>query len=255
MLDGYYQRPTPPLVLGAVAQADATTDTPTQSGIRNLPQPVILAATSAEQNYAALFAATVWQAITEAGGPRPLTRAHAHLPRVFDPAWLARLSTPTRDVIPEGLSVTLGGAEFERYPDQAAMLAAYRQRPRTWVFENSHHAIPWLSLAAAYLGKLSASRIEVVAAVFDSRPHEQAPDAHTDEWYSVVVQFDGAKNWTIGTGPHAQQLTTEPGDVLLIPEALAHATTTPADPGYSRHVAFTLCRHTIHTTATPAQAR
>jgi hypothetical protein len=219
----------------------------TASDTPNLPQPVILAATSIEQTHAALFTASVWQAITQSGGPRPSTQAHAHLPRMFDPAWLTRLSTPTREVTPEGLSVTLGGGGFERYPDQTAMLAAYQQRPRTWVFENTHHAIPWISLTAAYLGKLSASRLEVVAAVFDSRPYEQAPGAHTDEWYSVIVQFDGAKNWTIGTGPHTQHLTTEPGDVLLIPEALAHATTTPDNPGHSRHLTFALCKtHDLH---------
>ena len=215
----------------------------------NPPQPVILPATSNEQNHAALFTASVWQAITQAGGPRPSTPAHTHVRGLFDPAWLARLTTPTREVIPEGLSVTLGGGGFERYPDHAAMLAAYMHRPRTWIFERTHHAIPWISLAAAYLGRLSASPLEVLATVFDSRPHEHAPGPHTDQWYSVIVQFDGAKHWTIGTGPEHQQLTTEPGDLLLIPEGLAHATTTPLTPGYSRHLTIGLCRHTQYARA------
>lgn len=215
----------------------------------NPPQPVILPATSNEQNHAALFTASVWQAITEAGGPRPSTPAHTHIRRMFDPAWLARLTTPTREVIPEGLSVTLGGGGFERYPDHAAMLAAYMHRPRTWIFERTHHAIPWISLATAYLSRLSASPLEVLAAMFDSRPHEHAPGVHTDQWYSVIVQFDGAKHWTIGTGPEQQLLTTEPGDLLLIPEGLAHATTTPLNPGYSRHLTIGLCRHTQYARA------
>lgn len=66
-------------------------------------------------------------------------------------------------------------------------------------------------------------------------------------WYSAIVHLTGAKDWTLGhgvmddTGP-TRTLTTTAGDILLIPQGLAHDVSTPADPGHSRHLQFTLCR-------------
>jgi len=134
--------------------------------------------------------------------------------RLSDPEWLAGLRLPTREEIPEGQGVALADGKFTR-PDRAALAAQYRARPRTWIFERASHTVPWLSLTAADLGTLSESRLEVLAAVFGSRAADHAP-----------------------------------GDVLLIPENLAHATATPADPGHSRHLAIGLCRHTEYTKAT-----
>jgi hypothetical protein len=137
--------------------------------------------------------------------------------RLSDPEWLAGLRLPTREEIPEGQGVALADGKFTR-PDRAALAAQYRARPRTWIFERASHTVPWLSLTAADLGTLSESRLEVLAAVFGSRAADHAP-----------------------------------GDVLLIPENLAYATATPADPGHSRHLAIGLCRHTEYTKATPNQ--
>lgn len=209
-------------------------------------QPVVLPATSDEQRHAATFTATLWQYINQAGGPRPGHRHAVILRHRIPLEWLAELALPTRSEIPEGQSVTLGFSAPARYTDRAELTGAYRENPRTWVFENAHHNIAWLSLAASYLARLSGSKLEVLAAVFDSLAQDEAPGAHTDEWFSVIVQMDGAKTWTINPGDSQQQLTTHAGDVLLLPEGLVHATATPDEPGHSRHIQFSLCRHTIY---------
>lgn len=215
-------------------------------------QPVVVPATSEEQTQAALFTASLWQHITRAGGPRP-TRPECTLVRgAFTAEWLADLTLPSREHIPEGQNVTLANGGFVRYDDRNTLADAYQQEPRTWIFERAHHVIPWLNLAAQYLGKLSSSPLEVLAAVFDSRHQDDAPHAHTDEWYSAIVQVAGAKTWTAA---NAQRLTTEPGDVLLIPEGVVHAAATPPEPGASRHIVFGLCRHTAHTRINPEQLK
>jgi hypothetical protein len=209
----------------------------------------------AAQLIAALVTAALWEVIGQAGGPRVNSGTHTLARRVFDPEWLAALALPSRENIPEHQLVTLADGTFTRYPDTASMLADYERVPRTWIFERAQRVIPWLDLTTDYLGRLSASPLEVLAAVFDSRTGEKAPMLHCDEWHSVIVQFDGAKQWTIGAGPAQQQLTTEPGDVLLLPEGLAHAASTPDDPGYSRHVTLGVCRHTEYTRAETAAVR
>ncbi|MBR7824937.1 AraC family ligand binding domain-containing protein [Actinospica sp. MGRD01-02] len=216
-------------------------------------QPVTLEATDEEQSRAATFTASLWEYIRRAGGPRPDHQRAAIYRRVFKPEYLADLPLPTRSEIPDGQMVTLSFSTAARYTDRAELIEAYNAQPRTWVFERAHHTMAWLNHAAAYLARLSGSKLEVLAAVFDSRPQDETPGAHTDEWYSVIVQMDGAKTWTINPGADQQQYTTQAGDVLLIPEGVVHATATPGEPGHSRHIQFTLCRHTIYTTAAPSE--
>jgi ribosomal protein L16 Arg81 hydroxylase len=86
--------------------------------------------------------------------------------------------------------------------------------------------------------------------VFASRCGDETFGAHHDAWYGAVVQIAGVKDWQIGTGlldpagTPARHVRTQAGDILLIPKYLAHIVTTPADPGYSVHLAFAICRDT-----------
>jgi hypothetical protein len=57
-----------------------------------------------------------------------------------------------------------------------------------------------------------------------------------------------AKDWQIGEGlldaaaPPAMDITVRAGDILLVPKSLPHLVTTPADPGWSVHLAFAIDR-------------
>ena len=203
--------------------------------------------TDEDRSRAAQFNAHLWEYIIRAGGPRPATQAHHHFPAAFPVRWLAILDLPSRTSIPKGQAVTLTGPGFTRYPDHSAMLADYQANPRTWVFERVNWSIPWLNYAARYLTEMTASRYDVLAAVYDSRATDRPSDPHIDAWYSAIIQIDGAKQWILG--PDRQQVTTLPGDILCIPEGLAHAVGTPDDPGHSRHLVFDLAIHTLVTTA------
>ena len=200
-----------------------------------------LITTNAERIRGTLVAAALWRRITQTGGPRPAHHTHSHFPRALAPAEVATLDVPSRTHIPEGQSVTLAGRGFERYGDHTATLAAYRQLPRTWIFERANETVAWINTTAAHLTALSQGPHPVIAAVYDSHAADQPSAPHYDTWYSAIIQIHGAKQWSIG--PNGHQITTQPGDILLIPEGLAHAVTTPTDPGHSTHLVFDIGIH------------
>lgn len=218
--------------------APATADTLTRPG-----RPP-LACTDHDRTQGTLFIAALWPCILAAGGPRPAHLAHHHFPNTYHPRELATLELPSRTHIPNGQRVTLAAEGFDRYPDHTATRDAYAEDPRTWIFEEADAHIPWLNAAAAHLTALTQGPHEVIAAVYDSITTDRPSSPHWDAWYSAIVQFDGAKQWSIG--PDAHQVTTRPGDVLLIPEGLTHAVTTPTEPGHSRHLVFDIGIHLLH---------
>lgn len=199
-------------------------------------EPVPLTISDTDHIRSVLISAAIWRRITRAGGLQPDQPTHTHFPNVFTTEQLRALNLPTRERFPEGQRVTLAGRGFHRYRDHAATLTAYHADPRTWIFEQADRHIAWLAAVTRYLTTLSHSPCNVIAAVYDSVTTDRPSAYHWDAWYSAIVQFDGAKQWSIG--PDAKQVTTRPGDVLLIPEGLAHAVTTPTDPGHSRHLVF-----------------
>lgn len=193
---------------------------------------------------AAAFTGTLWAAITTAGGPRPAAGTAArHFPAAYGRRWLASLPLPEPGSC--GLPVTLlaDSDEFGRFAsDQDAALASQAQ-PRTRVYADIgwHHRDAWYALAAGHLTRLAASTLPCACSVFASQAGDESLGLHHDSWYGAVVQVSGAKSWAIGNPP-AWQVTTTPGDILLIPKYLHHAVTTPADPGHSVHLAFSLDR-------------
>lgn len=205
--------------------------------------PVRLPASDADQGRAAAFTAALWACITQVGGPRPDHGAHKVFPGAFTADWLCELELPTREHARDGQAVALAGDGFARHGDRTRLPADYQAAPRTWVFERADWSVPWLNLAASYLTKLSASRFPVNAAVYDSHAADQPSAVHRDQWYSAVVHIEGAKAWRIGADEC--RVTTRPGDVLLLPEGLVHAVSTPVDPGYSRHLVYNLAMHTV----------
>jgi hypothetical protein len=78
--------------------------------------------------------------------------------------------------------------------------------------------------------------------------------AHRDAWLGVIVQALGAKTWEAGDGApggpggDVRRAVMLPGDVLVVPANTLHLVTTPADPGWSVHLAFAVRRDL---TATP----
>jgi hypothetical protein len=201
---------------------------------------------------AARFAGVLWAAVRGAGGPRPAGRLHRHFAGAFDPAWLESLPLPDAAAPPPGQPVALLDArheQFERPRGAAALQVAYAARPRTRVAEDIAYGQPgtWYALAAWHLSRLAGSSLHVTCSVFTSRYGDETFGAHRDTWYGVVVQMDGAKDWLIGegllggSGP-VQPVRTQAGDILLIPKALPHVVSTPADPGHSIHLAFAVDR-------------
>jgi hypothetical protein len=208
---------------------------------------------SPAENDAARFTGTLWAAIRAAGGPHAPGDTHRHYRGAYDPAWLASLPLPDAVSRPPAQQVALlddRHAEFERHTDPAALAAAYASQPRTQVMEDISAAGPgtWYQLAALHLTRLSRSDPHVTCSVFTSRHGNQTFGAHKDTWYGAAVQVAGVKDWTIGNGlldrvaGTAREVTTRPGDILLLPKCLAHIVATPASPGHSVHLAFAICR-------------
>ncbi len=201
---------------------------------------------------AAEFTGPLWAAICAAGGLRPATRKCRHFPRAYDASWLAALPLPIGEDRLAGQPVALLDErdDFDRHLDGRALSEAYAGRPRTQVYEsiNRDSEGTWYSLAARHLGRLAHCELQVVCSVFASRYGDESLGGHWDAWYGAIVQMRGAKVWQIGerllrdTGQATQEVTTEAGDILLLPKGLPHAVQTPADPGHSVHLAFAIDR-------------
>jgi hypothetical protein len=180
---------------------------------------------------AAEFTGTLWAAIDTAGGPRrPATAGHRHLPGAYDSGWLAALPLPIEENRPQNL--------------------IYATHPCTQVYEdigcNTQHA--WYALVAQHLGRLAGCEFDVVCSIFESGFSDEVLYAHEDKWFGAIVQMSGAKQWGIGaalpasvTSP-ACELTTEAGDILLLPKGLLHVADTPKEPGHSVHLSFAIHR-------------
>ncbi|HEU5427787.1 MAG TPA: cupin domain-containing protein [Actinocrinis sp.] len=204
--------------------------------------------TRTPQALAATFTGILWAAIRASDGPRPSEPRYHHIPAAYHPDWLAALPLPTLDSGPPTQQVALiRPGEYDRYLNGDALKQAHEARPRSRSFENVQRSCNWLSLVSQHLQRLSASELEVLVSLYESDHGDENLGPHWDVWYSAIVHLTGAKVWTLGhgvmdgTGP-TRTLTTTAGDILLIPQGLAHDVSTPADPGHSRHLQFTLCR-------------
>jgi hypothetical protein len=205
---------------------------------------------NAAEDQAATLTGVLWEAVCFSGGLS--TRTHRHFPAALDPAWLAALPLSPRAQLPPGQPVTLidsTNRDFERHIDTATLRAACEHRPRTRVYEDIGHGDDgWAGLTVSHLTRLSDSALPVLCSVYESWHGDQSLGAHRDTWFGAVIQVSGTKDWQIGEGlldaaaPPAAAVTTAAGDVLLMPKSLPHLVTTPADPGWSVHLAFALDR-------------
>jgi Cupin superfamily protein len=197
------------------------------------------------ERHAAEVTGTLWAAIHQAGGPRrPASAGHQHWPGAFDQAWLAGLPLPIDQDRPAGAVVALLDAtgSFDRHTDERELAAAYADRARTRVYEDTRMDDPdsWYALVARHLGRLAGCHLAVTCSIFQSVSGDTSLGSHYDAWFGAIVQVDGAKRWELGDP--ATAVTTRPGDVLLLPKGLLHAVSTPPDPGRSLHMLFTIHR-------------
>ena len=159
-----------------------------------------------------------------------------HIPEVFDQAWLTSLPLPTGDDRPEKQGVTLmDGGDFQR-PTRDTAENAYRERPRTRVYEGvSLHSGGWYAFAALQLAHMA--RCRVVSSIFVSNAGDATIPPHVDAWYGVIVQMHGAKLWTLTPegATESQNVLTRAGDMLLLPPSVRHAVATP---DHSTHMVF-----------------
>jgi hypothetical protein len=163
------------------------------------------------------------------------TRIIRHIPAVFAPPWAAGLPLPV-DGRQESQTVALADrGRMQREADHGAIEAAYRDRPRTQVYESIHaRSDGWYGLVALHLAGLLRRR--VVCTLYESRQDDRSLGAHDDAWWGVIMHMRGAKTWRLwptGCGPY--EITTRAGDVLLLPRGVTHEVTTPGGPGFPGH--------------------
>ncbi|MBS2548357.1 hypothetical protein KGQ19_15940 [Catenulispora sp. NL8] len=205
---------------------------------------------------AAAMTAVAWAAARTAGGPGPEAKVSIFR-GALDPSWLAELPTPTPEDRPvEQLTALVQGADFARFDTTEQVRAAYTEQHRTHVFEGMNATYGWAYLASRWLGALSRSDLTVLVDLFDSRHGDGRLDTHYDCWYNVTVQLSGAKDWRVGRGlivPGEEIVThtMRAGDVMVIPHDVPHHVDTPADPGHSRHLIFTIDRRESEQLTTP----
>ena len=193
------------------------------------------------EEHAARVAGAAWQAIASSGGPHATSLRH--YPGALDRELVSLLPLPSRGDLPPGQPAALLDQEsqpFERHQAGPAIAGAYARRPRTVVLEDIGHGDPegWAAIACTHLTRLSGSALPVTCSVYESRHGDEGLGEHRDAWAGVVVQAGGLKEWRLG----GAVLGLRAGDVLIVPKWMPHAVGTPADPGWSVHLAFAIGR-------------
>ncbi|MFJ2175986.1 JmjC domain-containing protein [Streptomyces sp. NPDC087851] len=163
----------------------------------------------------------------------------SHLRHLFETEWTAGLPLPLAEHRPVDQTVALADeANFHRETDESRLDIAYRQRPRTRVYESIDvRSDGWYSLVAARMASLTRRR--VICTMYESNAADQNIGAHFDLWFGVIIQMRGAKTWKIRKSPRGdtEEIVTRAGDVLLLPPHVQHDVATPE---YSVHLVFAI---------------
>ncbi|MFK0284227.1 JmjC domain-containing protein [Streptomyces sp. NPDC090499] len=181
---------------------------------------------------------------------QPSGMQFAHIPSAFDAPWAAGLPLPSAADV-QGPVTLIDKSEFQRETDGDVLADAYSSRPRTRVLESLHtRSGGWHALTTLHLSGLLRRRIS--CSVFESAPQDRTSGRHFDDWDGVIVQMRGAKRWHLWPSPDSPcrlQLTTRPGDVLLLPRGLRHEVTTPQ---HSIHVLLAITNRPLGDHPPPA---
>jgi hypothetical protein len=201
--------------------------------------------TPAARTHAAEFFGTLWAALHDASATTPPIPAPRHYASAYDPAWLATLPLPIED--PSQPVDLVEGGHFERHDNAPELHEAYHRKPRTRIYVGLHQSTPWVTRVAEHLTRLTRSAPHVMATAYASNSTDATIGAHRDAWDGAIIQLVGSKTWQLGPGllhpGHAiEHVTTNPGDILILPDGLPHAVTTPLDPGHSLHLVFAIRR-------------
>jgi quercetin dioxygenase-like cupin family protein len=199
--------------------------------------------TSNDFGQAQAVSSRLWTATKRAHGPVPPTLEWTHLPGAFtlEEVMVLMQGLPLGENRPPGQTVALvDGDEFKRESSTQRIEVAYQSKPRTQLFESiGVQSGGWAGQAEILLARLA--RCTVVCDMYVSYAGDASMDPHIDAWYGVILQVFGAKTWTLWDEEgNPQEVTTNAGDVLLLPRGVTHAIRTPH---YSVHVVFGLMTH------------
>ncbi|MFE2938483.1 hypothetical protein ACFXKG_05315 [Streptomyces sp. NPDC059255] len=169
-----------------------------------------------------------------------------HLPHLFETEWTTGLPLPLGEQRTPGQSVALAdGTTFHRETDQNRLSAAYKQQPRTRVYESiDARSDGWYSLVATQMARLTRRRI--ICTMYESNATDYNLGAHYDVWFGVIMQMRGTKAWKISAPQGSQEIVTKAGDILLLPPNVEHDVTTPE---YSVHLVFAITGNPMRSTA------
>lgn len=178
-----------------------------------------------EADAAIAIASRLWIAVLRSGGSSSSGTKPALVRGVFDPAVLHGLWLPVGANRPAAQTVALAdrGIDLERFTDPGSLSAAYRNRPRTRVYESMDvRSNGPLSLAALLLS--SAAGCKVVCTLYESHAGDATMGEHWDDWFGVIVQLDGEKRWLLRVDPSGRResILMQAGDVLLLPRGVRH---------------------------------
>lgn len=184
----------------------------------------------------------LWLAACQNGGPVPLQAgAWKHIPGAFQPAWLASLALSIDGRPGSNQTVALvKGDDFDRSAIGADVAIAYSNNPRTQVYESvGARSGGWFAAVDTLLARLF--RCEVTSDVYVSNVGDANIGLHRDEWYGIIIQLYGAKQWTLLDPKGVPTvIMLEAGDVLLLPPDVRHNVSTPH---HSMHVVFAVMTH------------
>lgn len=125
---------------------------------------------------------------------------------------------------------------FYRQTNDKAIAAAYKERPRTRIYESMEvRSEGWYSFVALQLTRLA--RCRVVCTMYESNSGDRNLGVHSDQWLGAIVQMRGAKNWKFWprTSTEPQEVLAQTGDMILLPKGVEHTASTP---DYSVHLVF-----------------
>ncbi len=168
-----------------------------------------------------------------------------YIPGFFDPEWAASLPLPSQRDVSSVQNVVLVGDTVDsdrRFTDPEGLQEAYAEAPGTRLRINVDHAGGWLGA----MGERISGRLptyDIVSTLYESNHGDRTFGRHRDAAPGIAFHLRGGKEWTMGEDGD-QRISTNPGDVVVLPAGVEHDVFTPADPGHSTHVLMTFVEST-----------
>lgn len=162
-----------------------------------------------------------------------------YMPAALNPVQVRGVPVPLDSDLSDVRTLSLmTGSSTERVADHVDLLRRMQQEPRTRVWTGLQlTGDPWYAVLAVQLARMTG--YQVACSVYESGEKDSGLGEHLDTWFQLLVHLRGSKQWKLHhRAGGSEQLLMNRGDALIMQPYVEHEVSTPAEPGFSTHLAI-----------------